>query len=60
MTNRCGWAGEDPLMIEYHDCEWGVPLHDDRTLFEFLVLEGAQLDDNSQEARGLPQRFRWL
>jgi len=39
---RCGWAGADPLMIEYHDREWGVPLHDDRGLFEFLILEGAQ------------------
>lgn len=40
--NRCGWAGNDPLYIEYHDREWGVPVHDDRTLFEFLILEGAQ------------------
>ena len=40
---RCTWAGTtDPLMIAYHDEEWGVPLHDDRRLFEFLVLEGAQ------------------
>jgi DNA-3-methyladenine glycosylase I len=39
---RCAWAGQDPLMIAYHDTEWGVPAHDDRTLFEFLVLEGAQ------------------
>ena len=39
---RCGWAGDDPAMIAYHDEEWGVPVHDDRTLFEFLVLEGAQ------------------
>jgi len=39
---RCGWAGSDPLMLRYHDAEWGVPLHDDRALFEFLVLEGAQ------------------
>jgi DNA-3-methyladenine glycosylase I len=39
---RCGWAGEDPLMVAYHDQEWGTPLHDDRGLFEFLVLEGAQ------------------
>jgi DNA-3-methyladenine glycosylase I len=40
--NRCGWADGDPLMRKYHDEEWGVPLHDDRRLFEFLVLEGAQ------------------
>jgi len=39
---RCGWSTSDILYIEYHDREWGVPLHDDRALFEFLVLEGAQ------------------
>jgi DNA-3-methyladenine glycosylase I len=39
---RCAWAGTDPLMIRYHDEEWGVPAHDDRRLFEMLVLEGAQ------------------
>ena len=39
---RCAWAGSDPAMIAYHDREWGVPLHDDRRLFEFLILEGAQ------------------
>jgi len=39
---RCPWATADPLIIAYHDREWGVPVHDDRTLFEFLVLEGAQ------------------
>ena len=39
---RCAWSGTDPLFIAYHDEEWGVPLHDDRVLFEFLVLEGAQ------------------
>ena len=39
---RCGWAGADPLYVAYHDDEWGVPLHDDRRLFEMLVLEGAQ------------------
>src|SRR4051812_7685893 len=39
---RCEWAGSDPEMCRYHDEEWGVPLHDDRVLFEFLVLEGAQ------------------
>ena len=38
---RCGWAGTE-LSIPYHDREWGVPTHDDRTLFEFLILEGAQ------------------
>jgi len=39
---RCAWAGEDPLYVAYHDREWGVPLHDDRRLFELLTLEGAQ------------------
>ena len=39
---RCGWAGSDPLYQRYHDAEWGVPLHDDRRLFEMLLLEGAQ------------------
>src|SRR6187431_1897618 len=39
---RCAWAGDDPLYVAYHDTEWGVPVRDDRTLFEFLVLEGAQ------------------
>ena len=42
MITRCDWAGTDPLYVAYHDKEWGVPVHDDRTLFEFLVLEGAQ------------------
>ena len=42
MKNRCNWCGSDPLYISYHDDEWGVPVHDDRLLFEFLVLEGAQ------------------
>ncbi len=41
-VKRCSWAGSDPAMQHYHDTEWGVPLHDDRALFEFLVLEGAQ------------------
>lgn len=40
--NRCSWAGSDPLYRSYHDVEWGVPVHDDRLLFEFLTLEGAQ------------------
>jgi len=41
-TRVCAWAGGDPLMRRYHDEEWGVPVHDDRRLFEFLILEGAQ------------------
>jgi DNA-3-methyladenine glycosylase I len=39
---RCAWCGTDPLYCAYHDKEWGVPLHDERALFEFLILEGAQ------------------
>lgn len=39
---RCGWSVSDPLYIRYHDEEWGVPLHNDRRLFEMLILEGAQ------------------
>jgi len=42
MKNRCEWSGTDPLYLKYHDDEWGVPLHDDRGLFELLILEGAQ------------------
>ena len=39
---RCDWCGSDPLYVTYHDTEWGVPSHDDRHLFEMLILEGAQ------------------
>jgi DNA-3-methyladenine glycosylase I len=42
VLERCQWSASDPLYIRYHDKEWGVPLHDDRKLFEFLILEGAQ------------------
>ena len=41
-TTRCPWCGEDQLYVKYHDEEWGKPVDDDRTLFEFLILEGAQ------------------
>ncbi len=41
-VKRCAWASNDPLYSAYHDTEWGVPVHDDRLLFEFLILEGAQ------------------
>ena len=40
--SRCAWCGADPLYVAYHDSEWGVPVHEDRTLFEYLILEGAQ------------------
>ena len=42
MIRRCNWCGSDPLYVAYHDNEWGVPEHDDRKLFEMLILEGAQ------------------
>lgn len=42
QINRCWWCGEDPLYVEYHDQEWGVPLKDDQKLFEMLLLEGFQ------------------
>lgn len=42
MTTRCSWPGEDPLYLDYHDTEWGVPEHDDRALFEKLILDGFQ------------------
>lgn len=42
MKSRCRWSATDPLYTKYHDTEWGLPLHDDRRLFEFLILEGAQ------------------
>jgi len=41
-SGRCPWCGDDPLYVAYHDTEWGVPCHDERSLFEFLILEGAQ------------------
>jgi len=41
-NQRCGWCGNDPLYIAYHDTEWGVPIYDDATLFEFLILETFQ------------------
>lgn len=42
MTNRCWWPGNDPVYIDYHDKEWGVPVHDERTWFEFICLDGQQ------------------
>lgn len=42
MAVRCAWVNEDPIYAEYHDREWGIPVHDDHKWFEFLVLEGAQ------------------
>jgi DNA-3-methyladenine glycosylase I len=42
MLYRCQWANSDPLLVEYHDAEWGVPQHDDRVLLEYIILDGAQ------------------
>jgi len=42
LLKRCTWCGDNPLYVSYHDDEWGVPVRDDQTLFEFLILEGAQ------------------
>jgi DNA-3-methyladenine glycosylase I len=42
MKTRCEWSTSDPIYVDYHDQEWGVPLHEDRGLFEFLILDGAQ------------------
>src|SRR3979411_1386056 len=41
-NKRCSWVGQDPLMVAYHDTEWGVPVHDDCKLFEFMVLDAMQ------------------
>jgi DNA-3-methyladenine glycosylase I len=59
MKKRCLWVDpEDTLSCEYHDCEWGVPLHDDRKLFEFLVLEGAQAGLNWMTILRKRENFR--
>jgi len=42
VKTRCSWAGSDPIYVDYHDTEWGVPLHNDKKLFEFLILDGFQ------------------
>src|SRR5436853_3732340 len=55
---RCAWSGNNPLMTAYHDKEWGVPVHDDRTLFEFLVLEGAQAGLSWQTVLNKRENYR--
>jgi len=55
---RCAWSGANPLMIEYHDREWGVPVHDDRRLFEFLILEGAQAGLSWQTVLNKRENYR--
>jgi len=54
----CAWAGDDPLMRRYHDEEWGVPVHDDRRLFEFLTLEGAQAGLSWRTILGKRENYR--
>lgn len=58
MNERCDWANSGELMIKYHDTEWGVPLHDDRKLFEFLVLEGFQAGLSWQIVLNKREAFR--
>lgn len=58
MTKRCDWPGSDALMTEYHDNEWGMPLHDDQKLFEFLILEGAQAGLSWQTILRKRQNYR--
>src|SRR5712664_1595893 len=60
LRRRCQWAtmGNSPLMVEYHDKEWGVPVHDDKTLFEFLVLEGAQAGLSWQTVLNKRENYR--
>jgi len=61
--HRCGWVGSEPLYRSYHDREWGVPVHDDRRLFEFLILEGAITNARSflkvQEEFGSFDAYQW-
>ncbi|MBI2666031.1 DNA-3-methyladenine glycosylase I [Candidatus Woesearchaeota archaeon] len=56
--NRCTWANSNFLMIEYHDKEWGVPVHDDQKLFEFLILEGAQAGLSWQTVLNKRENYR--
>src|SRR5690554_5115382 len=58
MCNRCNWANGNKVMTEYHDTEWGVPLHDDKKLFEFLVLEGFQAGLSWQIVLNKREAFR--
>ncbi len=58
MKSRCEWCGSDPLYVSYHDDEWGVPSHDDRHLFEMLILEGAQAGLSWQTILKKRDRYR--
>src|SRR4030081_2549419 len=55
---RCGWVGSDPLMVAYHDAEWGVPVHDDQKLFEFMVLDAMQAGLNFRIILQKRQNFK--
>ena len=55
---RCGWVGNDPLYVDYHDREWGVPSHDDGYIFEMLLLEGAQAGLNWRLILGKREGYR--
>lgn len=55
---RCPWGADDPLLRDYHDTEWGAPLHDDRALFEFLCLEGAQAGLSWRTVLAKRERYR--
>lgn len=65
INGRCGWCGTDELYVKYHDEEWGKPVTDDKTLFEFLVLESAQAGLSwitilkSGKATAKPLQFRY-
>jgi hypothetical protein len=62
--NRCGWCNNDELYQAYHDSEWGVPCRDDKKLFEFLILEGAQgrtiLDHHPETTGAIPSSILWI
>ena len=58
MVKRCAWVGSDPQMLEYHDKEWGTPIHDNQLLFEFLILEGAQAGLSWNTILGKRENFR--
>ena len=55
---RCSWVGSDPLMVAYHDTEWGVPIHDDQSLFEFMVLDAMQAGLNWRIVLAKRQNFK--
>ncbi|MBN1359105.1 MAG: DNA-3-methyladenine glycosylase I [Sedimentisphaerales bacterium] len=58
MRRRCGWPGDNELMIAYHDTEWGVPAHDDRKLFELLLLDNAQAGLSWQTVLNKRENYR--